>query len=100
MANRGMLPKFRPAALTGREASARPAIRRANPTPAPLGPPAAPRRQSSGVRQPQAPEMPDADYETSFPNEPATMAAPNHRIVGRELGGEGRYDDETRAREL
>lgn len=49
MGNRGMLPKFRPALLGGREAPARPIIRPVRPT-APPPPPSPPRRIASGTR--------------------------------------------------
>src|SRR5262249_40439988 len=99
MANRGMLPKFRPAALGEREASLRPMIR---PVRASAPPPAPnpPRRFSSGIRHPELPAIEGhQDIFTPAFSEPPTMAA-RERIhaIARELPREERFEDETQAR--
>ena len=99
MANRSMLPKFRPATLNG---SDRPKIRPVKPS----APPQPPRRHSSGIRNERADEHspPTQNY-----GEPPTMAAARARIheIARELPAEnrfggahagGRFDDETQGR--
>jgi hypothetical protein len=103
MANRGMLPKFRPATLGERHASLRPAIRPVKPT-APPPPPSPPRRFSSGIRSgfeaPQAIEG-QPDLVTPPFSDPPTMAA-RERIhaIARELPREQRFEDETQARQV
>ena len=108
MANRGMLPKFRPATLAGREVAARPSIRPVRPT-APPPPPSPPRRVSSGVRHPAphgpAIESDEGELSTASFQDPPTMAAARQRIheLARELPSQYDhaprfFDDETQAR--
>ncbi|MBX3209377.1 MAG: hypothetical protein KF764_30370 [Labilithrix sp.] len=108
MANRGMLPKFRPATLGGREVSARPTIRPVKPT-APPPPPSPPRRVSSGVRHPaphgEAIEHDEFETSTASYQDPPTMAAARERVheIARALPSQydgPRFDDETQARPL
>src|SRR5262245_55194974 len=90
MANRGMLPKFRPANLGEREASARPMIRPVRPVALPP-PPSPPRRikVSSGVRSnPHGPSIEGRhEVETASFSDPPTMAAARERVhaIAREL---------------
>ena len=106
MANRGMLPKFRPATVGGREAPARPMIRPVKPV-APPPPPSPPRRHPSGVRHSSAmPEPIENEHEISTASyeDPPTMAAARQRIheIARELPSQydtsPHFDDETQAR--
>ena len=90
MAQRGMLPKFRPAAVGG--ATARPTIRPVRPGPPPP-PPAPPRKIQSGVaarrgREPE-PEL-EVDPPTAAYPEPPTQASYAKR--------QANFDDETQAR--
>ena len=97
LATRGLLPKFRPATLGGREASLRPVIRPVRPT-APPPPPAPPRR-----REPHGPAIEDADDDglASY-GEPPTMAAARERLhaIARDLPRDHapRFEEQTRGR--
>ncbi|MEA2746047.1 MAG: hypothetical protein QOI41_190, partial [Myxococcales bacterium] len=128
MAKRGMLPKFRPAAL-GRDAQARPSIRPVKPGPPPP-PPSPPRRMSSGFGrrgengsnlqafaetaldngfdddQLEASTMAGGGNQSSSNGEPSTLnrgpetvlEAPKNPRRGRVDAREISFDDETQAR--
>src|SRR5579871_5324892 len=97
MANRGMLPKFRPVSL-GANASARPTIRPVKPAPPPP-PPSPPRRFQSGVSARKAdgqivqlPRLASAEVDEVAtavgPQEPPTMANPRLRANAMALSFE------------
>lgn len=100
MANRGMLPKFRPAPLG--ERAIRPAIRPVKPTAPPL-PPSPPRRFSSGIHSQydQAASQDPPELELDPISDPPTMA-PQERFHGlaRERPRSQLADEETRGRSI
>ena len=91
MAQRGMLPKFRPAAAFG--GAARPSIRPVRPGPPPP-PPSPPRKVQSGVAARRGEEIisePEFEGETTAYPEPPTQAAAFQKR-------QHNFDDETQAR--
>src|SRR5262245_50477071 len=100
MADRGVLPRFRPASLQGREGAARPAIRPLRATPPPP-PPSPPRRVPSGIRTPNPAAVEGNPYDAARAATERPTGAAGRRLVhelARELPREHRFDAETQAR--